>query len=238
MWLLPLLSLLTAQERGETGLPYITNYSHEQYGAHPQNWAAAQDRRGVIYFANNDAILEYDGARWRAITVPNSSNVRSMALGSDGLIYVGCQADFGYLSVDGRYISLIDRTPLSERDFKDVWQVLPMPEGIYFRADERLLRWSQSGGIQSWKAAKRFHRAYNLGAQLVVNDQGIGLKRVVGDRLEIYSFGEQFANIAVRFAEARDDGQWLIGARDGFMLWDGHSLRSMQNNPVLRNASR
>lgn len=232
MWFL-LLPLLTAQERGETGLPYITNYTHEQYGAHPQNWAAAQDGRGVMYFANNDAILEYDGARWRAINVPNSSNVRSMALGSDGLIYVGCQADFGYLSGDGRYVSLIDRTPLSERDFKDVWQVLPTPEGIYFRADERLLRWSQSRGLRSWKAAKRFHRAYNLGDQLVVNDQGVGLKRVVGDRLEITSFGEQFADVVVRFAEAQDDGRWLIGARDGFMLWDGHSLRDLPTEANL-----
>lgn len=155
------------QNPAETGLPYITNYTHEQYGAHPQNWAAAQDRRGVMYFANNGAILEYDGARWRAIPAPNSSIARSVALGPDGVIYVGCQADFGYLTGDGQYISLIDHTQPSERDFKDVWQILPMPDGVYFRADERLLRWSQPGGIRSWKAEKRFHRAYNPGGQLV-----------------------------------------------------------------------
>jgi hypothetical protein len=167
IWLLPLLPLLAAQERGETGLPYITNYTHEQYSAHPQNWAAAQDPRGVMYFANNDAILEYDGVRWHAIAVPNSSNARSMALGSDGVIYAGCQADFGYIS-DGHYVSLIDRTKPSDRDFKDVWQVVPMPDGVYFRADERLLRWSTSRGIQSWKAEKRFHRAYPIGGELYV----------------------------------------------------------------------
>src|SRR5260370_34815558 len=100
-WLLPLLSLLTAQERGEIGLPYITNYTHEHYGAHPQNWAAAQDRRGVMYFANNDAILEYGGPRWRAIVLPNPWNVRSLALGVHGLISAGAQPDSRALTANG-----------------------------------------------------------------------------------------------------------------------------------------
>jgi hypothetical protein len=54
----------------KNGIPFITNYTTDDYFAEPQNWAVVSDKRGVLYFANNNCILEYDGNEWQKISVP------------------------------------------------------------------------------------------------------------------------------------------------------------------------
>ncbi|HEY3839153.1 MAG TPA: hypothetical protein VGL72_21410, partial [Bryobacteraceae bacterium] len=41
----------------ETGTYVFQHYSAKDYKASPQNWDIAQDRRGVMYFANLDGLL-------------------------------------------------------------------------------------------------------------------------------------------------------------------------------------
>lgn len=45
--------------------PIVRNYSVSDYNAGIQNWAIAQDERGVMYFGNNSGLLEFDGSAWR-----------------------------------------------------------------------------------------------------------------------------------------------------------------------------
>ena len=49
------------------GIPYFKNYTVDDYKASKQNWMAAQDHRGVLYFGNNMGVLEYDGHDWTII---------------------------------------------------------------------------------------------------------------------------------------------------------------------------
>src|SRR5579871_6084965 len=78
----------------EAGLFFVQSWPAKTYGASPQNWAIAQDRRGVMYFGNTDGLLEYDGVSWRKIKIPNGSAVRSLAVDGNGTIFVGAQRDF------------------------------------------------------------------------------------------------------------------------------------------------
>lgn len=82
------------------GKPILHNYSPRDYKASSANYMAVQDRRGLLYFANLRGILEYDGANWRIINLPNRSTVRSLASDSAGRVYVGAIGDFGYLGPD------------------------------------------------------------------------------------------------------------------------------------------
>src|SRR5690242_2200201 len=78
------------------GLPFIRNFQAEQYKAGLQNFNIVQDRRGLIYVANNYGLLEYDGDQWRTYGVKSGTKVRSLAIDGRGRIYVGCQGDFGF----------------------------------------------------------------------------------------------------------------------------------------------
>ena len=78
------------------GIPPITNYSKKLYNAGTQNWDIAQHPNGLVYFANNGGLLEFDGVHWKCYGVSNQTNIRSVAIDKDEKIYVGAQGEFGY----------------------------------------------------------------------------------------------------------------------------------------------
>ncbi len=129
----------------EAGIPFIQNFSPKEYGAHSQNWAIVQDRRGVMYFGNSSGVLEYDGVSWRLIPVTNGTVVRSLVMDATGRIYVGTKGEFGYLAENEsgkmQYVSLLHHVNQENRDFSDVWQVYTTSHGAYFRTDKYLFRW-------------------------------------------------------------------------------------------------
>src|SRR5205085_4283323 len=54
----------------DQALPYITNFTSQDYKASLQNWSITQDNNGIIYVGNSSGLLEYDGTRWRLIKTP------------------------------------------------------------------------------------------------------------------------------------------------------------------------
>src|SRR5688572_3463506 len=67
------------------GIPYIKNYTRQDYNASPFNWGVVQDTRGIIYVANNYNLLEFDGNSWRNMPLPNRTVIRSLAIDSKGI---------------------------------------------------------------------------------------------------------------------------------------------------------
>jgi len=131
----------------KNGLPFITNYSPQTYEASEQNWAIVQDNRGIMYFGNNDhGILEYDGVNWRKIPIKNNTIVRSLAIDSLGVIYVGSVNDFGYLSYNNsgkaHYESLLYLVDSSKSDFADVWKTFVGDSGVYFSSEKYIFNYA------------------------------------------------------------------------------------------------
>src|SRR5882762_6862540 len=88
------------QAQNTIGIPDIVNYSREVYSAGTQNRGIVQDKSGVLYFANYEGLLSFDGTYWKSYPLPNKTVVRSVAIGKDNKIYAGGQDDFGYFSPD------------------------------------------------------------------------------------------------------------------------------------------
>ncbi|UCH95547.1 MAG: helix-turn-helix domain-containing protein [Candidatus Aminicenantes bacterium] len=147
-----LLSLVLNSQTGkrgeeEQGNPFIRNYTYKEYNAHFQNWAAIQDKRGVMYFGNGHGVLEYDGSTWRLIKVTNNSVVRSLAIDSQGTIYVGAVGEFGCLTRNPSdptgnltYDSLTNRLNEKDKNFGDVWSINVTSHGIYFKTYFKIFR--------------------------------------------------------------------------------------------------
>ena len=85
----------SAQAQSEKGLPFITNYRYQDYGADGVNWWATEDNNGVMYFANQNGVLTFDGSDWE-LTKP--TGVRCVEKGADGKIYLGTIGDIGYMN--------------------------------------------------------------------------------------------------------------------------------------------
>ena len=103
------------------GLPYITSFSKNVYNADTQNWDIIEGNNGVIYFANNQGVLKFDGMEWKVYPVSNNSIVRSLTLGNDEHIYVGSYNELGRLvkTKTGEFIyeSFIDKIPDEYKEF-------------------------------------------------------------------------------------------------------------------------
>ena len=83
-------SVCNAQQINKYGVPFITNYKPTS----SQTQDIVQDQRGILYFANDDGIIEYDGARWDKINVLYTL---SLSVDEDNIVHVGMEGDFGYL---------------------------------------------------------------------------------------------------------------------------------------------
>ena len=123
----------------EAGMPFIRNYPSEEFRANQQNWAVVQDQRGVLYFGNNDGLLEYDGVNWRLIKLPG---VRSLAIDSLGIIYVGLENDLGYMEPDHtgqwQFISLKMKIPEMHRDVTTVFTIFVKGKQVMFQDQNRI----------------------------------------------------------------------------------------------------
>jgi len=142
------------RSREELGYLPIRNYSPTEYSAMPQNWAIVQGKRGLMYFGNNQGILEYDGEQWRKIPLPNDPNIRSLSIDSNGVIYVGAHGDFGFLKPDSTdklaYTSLLPHVAKRDREFADVWTNYVTDHGVYFQSNHKIFRWADNK-IKVWR---------------------------------------------------------------------------------------
>ena len=148
----------------EVGLPFFfEHFTRQDYRQHHQNWAIAQDRHGVIYVANYDGILEYDGASWRLIKTPTNTIVRSLDVDAAGRVFVGVEGDFGYLEPDSsntlRFISLRDRIDPDHLEFWEVWGTHATTEGVYFQTSNFLFRWD-GNTMKVWESEPGFHTSF------------------------------------------------------------------------------
>jgi diguanylate cyclase (GGDEF)-like protein len=113
-----LLLLASSAVAGETGYPLITLFRQEQHKGGTQNFGAAGDPRGRLYFANQDGVLIYDGAWWSRVTIAGITAFDVLS-DTDGNIGVGGLEEIGVLAPTPTgtlgYRSLVGQLPAELR---------------------------------------------------------------------------------------------------------------------------
>lgn len=180
--------VINAQFSEESGFFPITNFFPEDYGnALPQNWDIVQDKRGVMYFANNECVLEYDGIRWKHYTVANETPVQALAIDQNERIYVGAINELGYLSPnkygDLEYKSLLKHIPDSLRNFHEIRNIEVSSKGVYFQSNSHIFFWNRNE-MYYWLANdKYFHTSFLINGHLVINIEDEGLYAIKQNKL-------------------------------------------------------
>jgi signal transduction histidine kinase/CheY-like chemotaxis protein len=212
------------------GIPVVENYSNKDYNASGQVWTMAQDKQGVMYFGvSAGMVLQFDGVSWRKALLP-SSVVRSLAVDDDGRLWVGANANLGYMAPDAtgtlQFVSILDQIPQADRAFTDVWQTIATPQGIFFRSFERLFRWDGQR-MQVWRpsANSPFQALSFVHGHVYTDQQGIGLQEIVGDEIHNLPGGDGFRNSIKLFLNPYDDTRIIVSERNGLIsLYDGQKV--------------
>lgn len=162
------------------GLPEVVNYSKQTYHAGTQNWAIRQGRNGVMYFANNEGLLTFDGVYWRTYPLPNKTKVRSMEIGADNRIYIGGENEFGYFTPDQQgalhYVSLRNLVHERDRGFADIWNVAVLNGSVFFRASNRIFVY-QDNAISVFSGGSHWRFMGVCNGTAVAQDAASGLLR-------------------------------------------------------------
>ena len=117
--------------------PVVIQFSKKDYNASNQNWSVGQDKDGVMYFGNNQGLLEFDGSKWQIHKMPGNKIVRSVLV-QGNRIYVGSFEEFGYFEKDGKgqlsYTSLSVKLKKYPMQNDEIWTILNMDGTIIFQS--------------------------------------------------------------------------------------------------------
>ena len=125
----------------ELGRPSYQFFSTREYLADAQNWDAVQDRQGLLFFGNDNLVLEYDGQRWEHISVPSGSAIQGLAVDEGGRIWVGGVDQLGRLVRQGnlyRFLSAKGEPGLPP-NLGEVVQIVPSGGVEYVNSEKALL---------------------------------------------------------------------------------------------------
>ena len=201
------------------GRPFNTHRFVDQVAdASNENWATVQHPNGLVYVANQNGVLEFDGHTWRLIELPDKNSVFSLGIDSDGVVFVGARGDLGRLVSNAagvlQFESMLDYIDPKQRDFLNVWGVHANSKNVVFQANQYLFIWDGTQ-MTSIESNNRLHTSFGLFDRTFVKKDGVGLLELVGDSLQMVAEGESFADKRVFMMEPRQDGSIMIGAQQG-----------------------
>ncbi len=204
------------------GIPETEYFNRRQYAGATQNWDITQATTGFMYFANNDGLIEYDGANWNVLNLINNPIVRSVKeIGNR--IYTGSFEEFGYFSYDSlqhfTYTSLWDDTLPQGLGY--IWDVLSWNDNVVFRLEKALVFFKNDRLLGISEAPSRFASAFVVNGLLLVHDTEVGLMEVRGGKVFPVAGGDVLTNHEVTAIFPLSDSRFVVGTlKDGLFLWN------------------
>lgn len=169
---------LAAFGQNTIGLPDVMNYSKQSYSAGLQNWDIKQDKNGIIYIANNEGLLSFDGKYWNLYPLPNKTIVRSVEIALDNHIYVGGQDELGYFAPaqNGKlqYHSLTQFIPAKDKSFGDVWDIVSVNKDVFYRSATKIFRFTNEE-VASFNAVSEWAYLGFCNGHIYAHDYETGL---------------------------------------------------------------
>lgn len=223
------------------GSPFIYNYKTENFHGHPQNWGIVQSKYGLMFFANGNGVMVYDGNKWEMIELPGKTPPRAIGETQDGIVYTAGTNEIGYIQpgLKGRleYLSLLDSLGLKQ--FGTVRDIITVENCAYFRSSEYVIRLS-SEGFKYWKAKSTFSVIFLFNNEFYIDDEKFGLFKVDKDSLVLAPSGDEFINKDFRFAKQLNGKVILANRQKGLYSYEpniitGNRLKNIASkaNPVL-----
>ncbi|MBK0383820.1 transcriptional regulator [Pedobacter sp. SD-b] len=186
-----------SKTQAQIGVPEIKNFSSIDYKGGTQNWDIGQDKNQIMYFANNEGLITYNGKYWNIYPLPNKTIVRSLKIAPDGKIYVGGQDEIGYFFPDQngklKYHSLKSLIPAKERLLQDIWDIVIIKNDIYFRTTSKILL-LKNGVFSVYKSYTSWQFLGAVNNQIYAQDLGTGLLVLKKNTWETLASSKSFEN--------------------------------------------
>lgn len=206
---------LNAQE-----LPPINKFTSEDYGGGNQNWMICQTQNKIIYAANNEGLLEYNGANWTLYPSPNNTIIRSVsAVGSR--IYSGSYMDFGYWQKDNlgvlKYNSLVPFLDVKMIDDENFWNIVSYENWILFQSFNRIYFYNTiKNKFNIFNSNNQISKVFNTDNVIYYQVLNEGLYTIEEGASKLISSDPVFRNSLIINIFSREDGVLIQTRTSGF----------------------
>jgi ligand-binding sensor domain-containing protein/DNA-binding CsgD family transcriptional regulator len=169
------------------GIPFTINFKKEVYQGGTQNWGICQDEDGIIYIANNNGLLEFDGRSWRINPVSNQTIIRSVVNGKDSKIWVGAQSEFGYFEPNANgilnYHSL--RYLTTQNPLADIWKIAIAEDQTTFLQTTKMIYSIKDKTLKQYRTNSTYLFFGKVNNRLFAQDLNKGLLEWKNDSFEV-----------------------------------------------------
>ncbi|TDS17508.1 ligand-binding sensor domain-containing protein [Sphingobacterium paludis] len=211
-----------AQSIPSVGSPFVQNYTKSQYKAGNQNWSIAQGKDGIMYAANNNGLIAFNGAYWDLYPLSNKNFTRSVAVAANGDVFVGGKEEFGYFEKKGstlqyHNLSRLVKPEILEND--EIWKILFLDGSVIFQSFSKFYVYENNKVDVRYGDGEPFLFAHQV-------DKTIWMERIPSG-LERWN-GKDFAKLSSSLRNVLtvlpfDGQQFLVGtAKQGLYLLDAN----------------
>ncbi|MFO7852932.1 MAG: LuxR C-terminal-related transcriptional regulator [Bacteroidota bacterium] len=235
------LTLPVAAQDARYGIPRTEYFSRSDYNGASQNWSITQSNNDILYFANNDGILEYDGVNWKLYRDMGPFVIRSVK-STVNKIYAGTYGELGYFSYENKHN--ISYTSLSTTDelksYGDYWTIHEWNDKIVFHSEQAICIFKDDTLVSSIPAISRFTGSYLVNGLLLVTDDTEGLMEVRGDHIYPVAGAGILKDKHISSVLPVSENKIIIGTMsEGLFIWDMQSVSKwdVAANEILKKAN-
>lgn len=208
------------------------NFPSTLYKGGTQNWDIKQLPDGQMAIANNTGLMIYDGANWSLHPIRNYSTVRAIYYQrSADRLYAGASNEFGYYQVDPityqyNYHSLSDKLPASQRNFGEIWKILPWGDKIVFQSKSHLFILDKQGKFQAFHPQYRIETIAQVNGHLILGTRR-GLEEWRNNKSVVLPGAAFNSKIVIR--SILSYGQQILVAtqENGILSYDGKQIQAI-----------
>lgn len=210
--------------------PPIQNYTSVQYGAASQNWDVVIDSIGIVYTANNEGLLSYDGQRWTLHTLPSGAIIRSV-YEHKGRIYAGSYQEFGFWKRNKTgelsYTSLMPLLKDYQMQNEEIWDILSFGGSIYFRSFGAIYKYDHEQIIPIKNLVVNALEVFEGKLVVAIGKEGL---YTLDDNGELSRLPQQEILKGQTIIELESDGNnLLIGTRNSLYRFDGQKCVTFED---------
>lgn len=224
-----LFSKLSVNSQSLNDIPFITNFKKQDYQASSQNWDIIQDDKDVMYYANNQGVMKFDGYSWDIVELPNTSIVRSLCfLGGDSIM-AGAYNDFGlmhYDSIGGLiFDSWVYKIPETYHNFGEVWRIHKFDNKVVIQSFNSIFIFENEKLINTFRSDSKFKYSFVINDNFYIQEMGKGLLKLANDNLILLKATDFFSNKEIWTILPYNESEFLIGTQlQGAYIYNGERV--------------
>lgn len=221
-------------------LPPIITYSTSDYRAGNQNWKISQDSNNFLYFANNEGLLEFNGAQWSLYPSPNETIIRSVKV-IDNKVFTGCYMEFGYWERQTtgqlKYKSLSRKIKDKLLPDEHFWEITAINEWVLFQSLHRIYLYNlKTGAYKIIKPKNGVWRVFVLNNSIYYQSLNEGLYQIKNGISILISSNKILANNQICNIFQKGTNLWVQTEKEGlFIFGDGKLQKYKGKNSDIFN---